>query len=264
LIGWDAETEDIDELEDLLIRYRPKLFCTTTTFRNPSGGVWPVALRKEVLELARRYKVPIIEDEPYRELSFGERPPPSLYDLDASGIVIHIGTFSKTLASGMRIAWVLAHESIIEQLALIKNRVDVSTSTLTQQIVADFLTSGVFDHHRSVLNAEHLTRHNAMVASLRKQIAVADLRFRPVAGGIFLWCRLGDGLSALDLERIAPRHGIAVVAGDHFYPDGAGRDFLRLCFTAVPANAIEEGCRRLGLAFAELRSTRANPTLPMQ
>jgi DNA-binding transcriptional MocR family regulator len=246
LIGWDAGQGDLNELEDLLLRYRPKLLYTTTTFQNPTGLTWPLPLRRDLLELTARYRLPIVEDEPYRDLSFGAAPPPSLFALDGGRSVIHVGTFSKTLAGGLRLGWVTANEAIVEQLGLVKLRDDVSTASLTQLVVADFLTSGTFDGHVTALRVEHARRHQAMLAALRRYLSAGSLTCRPATGGLYLWCRLAPGLDARDLFQAATAAGVAFVAGDHFYPDGAGANELRLCFSSVAPPRIDEGVRRLG------------------
>src|SRR5688572_4353606 len=105
LIGWDVLRGDVDELEDALLRYRPKLIYTNPTFQNPTGITMPIRTRREVLKLAERYRVPIVEDGTYRELSFGEAPPPSLHELDTQNLVIHLNSFSKVLAPGLRLGW---------------------------------------------------------------------------------------------------------------------------------------------------------------
>jgi DNA-binding transcriptional MocR family regulator len=259
LVGWDAGRGDLDELEDLLLRYRPKLLYTTTTFQNPTGLTWELPLRRDFLELTARYRLPIVEDEPYRELSFGAAPPPSLFALDGGRSVIHIGTFSKTLAGGLRLGWLTANESIVEQLSLVKLREDVSTASLTQLVVADLLTSGLFDGHVTALRAEHARRHRAMLAALRRYVPPGALTCRPASGGLYLWCRLGPGLDARDLVQAAAAAGVAFVAGNHFYPDDAGTGEVRLCFSGVVAPRIEEGAKRLGAIIEQ--TDRALPRL---
>jgi len=246
LVGWDAERGDLEELEDLILRYRPKLLYTTTTFQNPTGHTWPLSLREDVLGLVSRYRLPIIEDDPYRALWFRTAPPPSLYELDGGRSVIHIETFSKTLAGGLRLAWLTANEAIIDQLALVKLRDDISTASLTQLVVAELLSSGTFTAHLASLRAEHARRHQAMLSALDRHVPPGLLRYRPVAGGLYLWCQLQSGQRASELMLAAARAGVAFVAGEHFYPDPAGMHDLRLCFTGVVPARIEEGVRRLG------------------
>ena len=136
LIGWDVVGGDIDELEDLLLRYRPKLIYTNPTFQNPTGVTMPIRVRRELLRLAERYRVPIVEDATYGELYFNEAPPPSLRDLDTQNIVIHLNSFSKVLAPGLRLGWLSAAPSIVDQIAIIKQRLDPHTQNLVQFAMA--------------------------------------------------------------------------------------------------------------------------------
>ena len=123
LVGWDIVRADVDELEELLLRYRPKLIYTNPTHQNPTGITLPMRARRDLLELATRYRVPIVEDDTYRELGLESTPPPSLFKLDdARNIVIRLNSFSKMLAPGLRLGWISAVGPIVEQLALIRTR----------------------------------------------------------------------------------------------------------------------------------------------
>ena len=154
LIGWDVARADIDELEDLLVRYRPKLIYTNPTFQNPTGTTMPIRTRRELLKLAERYRVPIVEDATYGELYFTDAPPPSLRDLDAQNLVIHLNSFSKVMAPGLRLGWLSAAPSIIDQIAIIKQRLDPHTQNLVQFAMAWLIRHGSFDAHLKTLRQE--------------------------------------------------------------------------------------------------------------
>jgi len=125
-------------------------------------------LRRQLLSLATRLRVPIIEDDTYRELHLGAPPPPSLQSLDTQSVVIHLNTFSKVLAPGLRLGWLSAAPPIIEQLALLKQRSDPHMANLNQLIVADFIVDGTFDEHLVELRTEHRRRRDAMIAALER------------------------------------------------------------------------------------------------
>src|SRR5207244_11792756 len=134
LVGWDVTRADVDELEELLLRYHPKLIYVNPTHQNPTGISLPIRVRHELLELAERYRVPIIEDDTYRELTLGTVPPPSLYELDDTHtIVIRLTTFSKMLAPGLRLGWSSAVRPIVEALELRKHRSDPRRRSLDQR-----------------------------------------------------------------------------------------------------------------------------------
>lgn len=250
IVGWHSEGGALDELEDLILRYRPKLLYTNATYQNPTGAILPLATRRDLLDLAARYHLPILEDEPYRDLHFAAPPPPALRDLDEHGLVIGLGTFSKTFAPGLRLGWLAAPEAIVEQLALIKGRSDVFCAGLPQLALAELLTTRRYDAHLAMLRAEHALRHRAMLAALDELTPPGAITARPVAGGLYLWCRLGHGLAARDVLEAAAPLGVRFVDGERFYADGGGRHELRLCFTGVPPAGIAEGVRRLAAAIA--------------
>ena len=255
LIGWDMARADSDELEDLLVRYRPKLIYTNPTFQNPTGTTMPIRTRREVLSLAQRYRVPIVEDATYRDLYFTDAPPPSLRDLDDHNLVIYLNSFSKTMAPGLRLGWIAAAPSIVEQIAIIKQRLDPHTPNLVQMAVARIIRQGTFDSHLRTIRAEHARRCTQMIASIQKHMPPGSIRFARPAGGLYLWCRLGAGLSATVLHERALAAGVAFVPGPAFYPDPAGDSELRLCFTSVLPATAEESIRRLARCVGEVRLT---------
>jgi len=258
LIGWDVLRGDVDELEDLLVRYRPKLIYTNPTFQNPTGVTMPIRTCRELLRLAERYRVPIVEDATYRELYFAEAPPPSLRELDTHDIVIHLNSFSKMMAPGLRLGWLSAAPSIIEQIAIIKQRLDPHTQNLVQFVMAKLIRDGSFDAHLKTLRVEHARRCAAMLAAIQRHVPGGALRITRPQGGLYLWCRLSGGASAPLLLEHALAGGIAFVAGHAFYPDPAGESELRLCFSSVVPPVIDDAIRRLAAGLVETTRVLAN------
>jgi DNA-binding transcriptional MocR family regulator len=257
LIGWDVAAADLDELEDLLLRYRPKLIYTNPTFQNPTGVTMPIRTRRELLRLAERYRVPIVEDAAYCDLYFTEAPPPSLRELDAQNIVIHLNSFSKVLAPGLRLGWLSAAPSIVEQIAIIKQRLDPHTQNLVQFAMARLILDGSLDRHLRQLRAEHARRCSTMLAAIQRHVPAGALRFARPQGGLYLWCRLAGGLSARALLDRSLTSGVAFVAGHAFYPDPAGESELRICFSSLLPSAIDEAVARLARALAETANVAA-------
>jgi 2-aminoadipate transaminase len=251
LIGWDILRADLDELEELMLRYRPKLMYLTPTHQNPTGITLPIRARRELIELAERYRVPIIEDDTYRELSLSTPPPPSLYQLDEmNAVVIHLNSFAKMLAPGLRLGWISAVPAIVEQLALIKQRVDPHTQNLVQLAVTDLIETGAFDRHLGHLRGEHRRRRDAMVKALRQHVPGNRLRFTVPDGGLYLWCRLPDGVRAKDIQRESFRDRVVFVPGEVFYVDRGGSHELRVCFTAQPIERAVHAARALERSIA--------------
>jgi DNA-binding transcriptional MocR family regulator len=235
MFGWDLARADMDELEDLLLRYRPKLIYTNPTFQNPTGATLPIRARRELIELAKRYRVPIVEDETYCELSLGAEPPPALNELDEDRtVVIRVNSFSKVLAPGLRLGWIGAARPIIDQLALMKQQVDPHTQNLVQLVVSRLIEGGMFDRHLATLKVEHRRRRDALVRALQKHTPTGALRFTVPEGGLFLWCRLAGETSARDVQQRALNESVFLVTGEPFYGDGGGTRELRLCFSSKP------------------------------
>lgn len=258
VVGWDIARADFGELEDVLLRYRPKLLYTNPSFSNPTGRTLRPSERRELLDMAARYHLPVVEDDPYSELWLHEPPPPRLSTLDTRDLVINIGTFSKTLAGGLRLGWVAASEAIIDQLSLARQRGDVCSPSLQQLVVAEMLESGAFDQHLTRLRAEHARRHDAMLAALDQRLPPGTLSGLPAAGGLVLWRRLHGGLDAQTLLDAATAAGVVFVAGSAFFPDaagGAGRHDLRLAFAGLPPAAIDDGIRRLADVLTKVAHT---------
>lgn len=260
LVGWDIQRADLDELEELLLRYRPKVMYLTPTHQNPTGITLPIRARRELIELAERYRVPIIEDDTYRELTLSTPPPPSLYELDElSTVVIHLNSFAKMLAPGLRLGWISAVPAIVEELALIKQRVDPHTQNLSQLAVSDLIESGAFDRHVAGLRGEHRRRRDAMVRALRQHVPAPKLRFAVPEGGLYLWCQLPADLRARDVLREAFRDRVVFVPGEAFYVDRGGTHELRICYTAQPPERAVQAARALARSIAAVESQGARP-----
>ena len=263
LIGWDVLRADVDELEDLMLRYRPKLIYTNPTFGNPTGATLTVRTRREILRLAERYRVPIVEDATYSELYFHEPPPPSLRELDDHNLVIHLNSFSKVMAPGLRLGWLSAAPSIIEQLALIKQRLDPHTQNLVQFAMARLIRQGSFDEHLKTLRTEHARRCAAMLAAVQRHVPSMALRFSRPNGGLYLWCRLLPGVSARALLDRTLAAGVAFVPGHAFYPDEAGDGEMRICFSSVVPSAMDDAIRRLARCLAEGQAVTRRELIPI-
>jgi DNA-binding transcriptional MocR family regulator len=234
----------------LFLRYRPKFLYTNPTFQNPTGKVFSLRERRELLRLAVRYRIPIIEDDPYRETYLdGVPPPPTLYELDEHNIVIHHSTFSKLLAPGLRLGWLAASEYVVDQLALIKQRENLFTEGLSQLVVAEFLRSGLFDEHLAKLRREHTHRRDRMAAAFERHLPARFLTYARPKGGLYFWCRLGHGLRGRQLLQQAMASGVVFANGEIFYADEAGAHELRLCFASQTADNIEEGIKRLAASL---------------
>jgi DNA-binding transcriptional MocR family regulator len=266
LVGWDVTRADTDELEDLLLRYRPKLIYTNPTHQNPTGITLPIRTRREMLELAARYRVPIVEDDTYRDLALtGPPPPPSLFTLDESHtVVIRINSFSKMLAPGLRLGWISAVRPIVDQLALIKQQVDPHTQNLSQLVICELVEQGVLDRHLATLKAEHRRRRDAMVQALRQHVPAAQLRFSVPDGGMYLWCELPPTIRARAVQDHALRDSVMVLTGDPFYVDQGGDHQLRICYTSQPASRAVLVANALARSLAAVAREGSDPSATLR
>jgi 2-aminoadipate transaminase len=171
--------------------------------------------------------------------------------------VIYLNSFSKVLAPGLRLGWLSANPSIVDQIAIIKQRLDPHTQNLVQFAMARFIREGSFDAHLKTLRAEHARRCGQMLAALQRHVPPGVIRFARPHGGLYLWCRLASGVSSRALLDHALGAGVAFIAGHAFYPDPAGESELRLCFSSVVPATIDDAVRRLASSLQQAISSAA-------
>ncbi|MDX1387666.1 MAG: PLP-dependent aminotransferase family protein [Acidobacteriota bacterium] len=258
----DADGMKLDDLEAVL-RTGPNFIYALPNFQNPAGVTLSLERRCKLLEHAVAHGIPIVEDDPYGQLRFdGEHIKPLLV-LDAerlgngldgkySGDVIYLSTFSKTLAPGLRVGWVVAPKEVIQQLVQAKQGSDLHTSTLDQMVVYEVAKRGFLDGHVRRLREVYRRRRDVMLDALARAFPDPDLgvRWTRPAGGLFLWVTLPDGLDARVLLKDALKEKVAFVPGRAFFPNTGGHHTLRLNFSNATEELIEEGIARLGRVFA--------------
>ncbi len=253
----DRDGMNVELLSELITRRRPKLIYTLPTFQNPTGSVMALDRRKRLLDLASRYQVPIVEDDPYSALRYRGRPLPSLLALDRArggDRVIYLSTMSKMLFPGFRIGWVSGPRPVLERLAQIKQIVDLDTNALVQWAVWAFLSRGLLTDHLETLREAYPLRLERMVRGLAAH-GNGLIECDQPDGGLYLWCRVNDRLRVRDLLAESAREGVAFAPGEPFFldtPSEAGRNTLRLNFTLPSLAEVDEGTRRLGIALVRL------------
>ena len=252
LCGWDFANGDLDELEDIFLKKRPKLLYINPTFQNPTGATLPLEARQGIIQLARNYRVPIVEDEAYRDMYFTEPPPPTLKDLEGTGLVIHLRTFSKTLAPGVRLGYVVADEAIIDQLSLVKAQSDLFNPGLSQLCIATLVDEGDYDKNLQFMRTSHQQRARAMEKSLKEYLPANSLHWQSPKGGLYLWAHLRD-IEAQALQQAAARHGVSFASGDKFFPDKSGKRSMRLVYSSTSQQRIVEGVKRIAAAYEEIQ-----------
>ena len=248
-VASDDHGMDVDDLARVFAERLPKLVYLVPEFNNPKGTTLSRERRAQLVALCRAHRVPILEDNPYGELRFRGDAPPPLAALDDSGVVIHLGTFSKTLAPGMRLGWIVASRELIRPFTIAKQAADLHTGTLAQRAAACLLETFDYDAHLTTLRRVYGERCDAMLAALEKHLP-ANARWTKPEGGLFIWAELPSGLRADELFHDALREKVAFVPGNAFYPETPKFETLRLNYSNRPPALIEEGMARLGRVVA--------------
>jgi GntR family transcriptional regulator/MocR family aminotransferase len=260
-IPTDERGMRVEALESLLVHCRPGLIYTIPNFHNPTGACLSSQRRRQLIAVADRYEVPILEDDFVGDLRYEGRAQPALKTLDPGGRVIYVSTFSKMLMPGLRVGFLAAEGPIYAGLAGLKRASDLATSSLIQRALEAYVTVGRYQAHLRRSCQIYRKRRDAMLRAIRRHLP-AGARCDPPQGGLFVWLRLPEPLSAGQLLPLAVEEGVAFDPGSRFFPDGDGGECaaslwdgcLRLNFAIQTPEAIEEGIRRLGRAIRRLAS----------
>ena len=227
---------------------RVKLLYTIPNFQNPTGTALTLDRRHAVVEICHRHGVLIVEDDAYGDIRCEGEPPPSLFALAGGKGAVYLGTFSKTVATGLRVGWVLADTPVID--ALLRTRYDLGMSPWLQRTMLEFASTGRFERHVAKVVDVYRAKRDTMLAALDERCGRYASWNRP-EGGFFLWLTLAESVDPTVLAQAARRNGVVYVGGASFYLDGGGQDTVRLAFSYVREDEIPEGILRLGRALEE-------------
>ncbi len=249
-IPMDDEGMQIDILEETLTklkndRKKVKFIYTISNFQNPAGVTMSLARRKKILEVAKKFEVLILEDNPYDKLRFEGEPIPSIYSLDNEGYVISLGTFSKILCPGLRLAWILGNKEIIEKLVIMKQATDLCTTVLNQLIAYEYCSQNDIDENIELNVGIYRRKRNAMLEALDKYFPVEVTWTKP-QGGFFVVATLPEYIDTGEMFKEAIEENVAYVPGGPFFADGKGQNTMRLSFCFPSVEDIDEGIKRLG------------------
>lgn len=231
----------------------PRFLYLVSSFQNPTGVTLAAERRTALIELAARYGLPIVEDDPYGELRYSGTTLPPLAALDAERHggprhVIYLSTFSKLLAPGLRVGWVIAPEPVRHRIVQVKQGLDLHTGSLAQAIAFEACRDGLLDRHIPKIRHVYRQRRDAMLEALERTMPEGVRWTRP-DGGMFLWVTLPGGCSAAALFEQALAEQVAFVPGPSFYACGGGENAMRLNFSFSSPDTIQEGVRRLAAAI---------------
>jgi 2-aminoadipate transaminase len=261
-----VETDEyglIPEAVEKALRVSPKFIYLMPNFQNPTGKTLPLDRRERIIELADQYGVPIIEDDPYGKLRYeGEHITP-VYVLDQlkrddassglNGNVIYLSTFSKTLAPGVRLAWISAPKEVIGKFVNAKQGTDLNTSAFVQMIAYEIIKDKFLEEHMKVICEVYGRRRTLMLEAL-EEFFPGGVSWTKPQGGMFLWVTLPVGMNTTELLEIAVKQKVAFVPGVPFYPNEGGENTMRLNFSNATDDALVEGMKRLGTSVKEMLS----------
>ncbi len=236
---------DPDALAFALERNRVKLIVLMPDFQNPTGTTLSLADRRRVLEIAERYRVPVVEDHIYARLRVRGQPIPSLKALDRAGLAIQLDSFSKLAFPGLRVGWCVAPAPVAERLRLAKQAADLHTGQLAQAAAAEFIRRGLLDRHLERMRKVYRRRMEATEAALERYMP-EEVRWSSPEGGMCVWATLPAGLDAVELLVRARERGVVFAPGRLFYLENAQPNTLRLGFAELSERRIARGVRILG------------------
>ncbi len=257
MIGVPQDMEGIrtDLLETVLEKLakrkkKPKFIYVVPDFQNPSGMTMSLERRKKLLKLAYEYEIPLIEDSPYRDLRYAGEPIPPIYGLDTEDQVIVLGTFSKILCPGLRLAWIMAPTTWMDRLVVAKQSMDLCSPTYTQLMVSEYMKRGFLSKQIEIIRKAYGKKLKVMLEALEKYMPKGVEWSKP-EGGLFLWVQLPKKMSANELFPKAIENNVAYVVGSAFHCDGKGQNTMRLNFSFSTEQQIDEGIKRLARMIKE-------------
>ena len=241
----------MEELDRILTETENvKLIYVIPDFQNPSGRTWSLERRKKFMEIINKHGIPAIEDNPYGDLRFKGEYQPALKSMDDEGLIIYMGTFSKILAPGYRVAWICANDAIIGKVNLIAQAAALQTSTISALVISKYLDMFDVDEHVEKIREVYKHRCELMINTMRECFP-PEARFTDPDGGLFTWVELPETINTRELASKALEKKVAFVPGSGFFPNGGNNCCMRLNYSCMPDDKIVEGIHRLADVIKE-------------
>ncbi|WP_251546519.1 aminotransferase-like domain-containing protein [Limosilactobacillus caecicola] len=248
-VEMDDDGMDMADLEAKLKAHpEAKLIYTVPNFQNPTGRTMTAERRQKLVELAAKYDVYVLEDNPYGQIRFAGEQVPALKSYDQSGHVFYMGTFSKILAPGFRIGWVVADEQVIDKLTVLKQSADLHTDNLAQYAVPEFFAANDVDAHVKKISDLYGKRKDLMLTGIKKYFP-DNVKYTNPEGGMFLWVEVPGVDDTVALFKECLKHNVAFVPGDPFFAGATQPGTFRLNYSNMEEDKIEQGLKKLGAAL---------------
>lgn len=249
-VPMDDDGMKMDGLEEALKAHpETALVYTVPNFQNPTGRTMPAERRKKFAELAAKYDVPVLEDNPYGDIRFAGEHVPSVKSFDHAGKVFYMSTFSKILAPGFRLGWLVADPKVIEKLTVLKQSADLHTDNLVQYVVTEFFKENDVDAHVKEISDLYGKRKQLMIDGIKKYFP-KDVKYTDPEGGMFLWVEVPGVTDTVELFKQCLEHNVAFVPGDPFFAGKPQPGTFRLNYSNMQEDQIEVGLKRLGEALS--------------
>ncbi|THB68738.1 MAG: PLP-dependent aminotransferase family protein [Spirochaetaceae bacterium] len=247
----DQDGMIMDELENILsATERVKLIYVIPDSQNPTGRTWTMERRQKLAELAEKFQVVVLEDNPYGELRFEGQSLPSLNSLEKQGYVLCTGSFSKIFCPGYRIGWIAGDKEIIRRYVLVKQGTDLQCNTLAQMEISRYLEMYNIDEHITRITDTYRKRRDLAIQTMEQEFP-ASVRFSRPQGGLFAWVELPQGINARDVLAASLKKDVAFVPGGAFFPNGGHENTFRINFSNMPDDRIVKGLTILAEVIAE-------------
>lgn len=251
-VPMDDDGMKMDALEEALKAHpETALVYTVPNFQNPTGRTMPAERRKKFAELAAKYDVPVLEDNPYGDIRFAGEHVPSVKSFDHAGKVFYMSTFSKILAPGFRLGWLVADPKVIEKLTVLKQSADLHTDNLVQYVVTEFFKENDVDAHVKEISDLYGKRKQLMIDGIKKYFP-KDVKYTDPEGGMFLWVVVPGVTDTVELFKQCLEHNVAFVPGDPFFAGKPQPGTFRLNYSNMQEDQIEVGLKRLGEALSQV------------
>lgn len=248
-VEMDDEGMIVEQVEERLAQFQPKLIYTVSNFQNPTGITMSEKRRRALVDAAVKYNVPIVDDNPYGEIRFSGERVPTLKSYGGDE-VIALRSFSKVISPGLRLGWINGPKEIMVQFEKVKQCTDLHTSSYGQYLIYEYVTQGLLEPQIERIKADYLAKRNCMTQAMEQHFPVEVTWTKP-DGGLFLWVQLPEHASAKELLPKAIEQKVAYVYGSPFFANGGGDNCLRLNFSNATLEQIVEGIKRLGKLFRE-------------
>ncbi len=234
-----------EKIKKLILEGRkPRFIYVIPTFQNPTGYTMPVERRKVLIEISKKYDVPLVEDNPYGQLRYYGEPVPCIRSMTGGEDVIYLGTFSKVMTPGLRLGYTIAPEPVMEKFNLIKQALDLATNSFSQYVAYEYIKMGIIYKQVELNKQIYRKKRDAIVNALEANMSDISTFSEP-EGGMFVWVTLNKNVDTKQMIPLAIKNGVAYVSGQAFTTNGTQKSSMRLNFTFGSVEQLEEGIKRI-------------------